>query len=64
MIGNNSRNVLRQLRSRTKRLVPVLLEGAYARQRVVEHSSGYRGIAPDWRSPSSTAAGTTGRLAV
>lgn len=35
--------------------VPASLEGAYARQMLVEDSSGYCGIAPVWR-PSFTAA--------
>lgn len=36
--------------------VPASLEGAYARQMLVEDSSGYCGIAPVWRWPSFTAA--------
>lgn len=36
--------------------VPASLEGAYARQMLVEDSSGYCGIAPVWRWPSCTAA--------
>lgn len=55
-----SPNFLRQLRSRSRPLIPALLEGAYARQMLVESSSGYRGIAPVWRWPSLTAAEDTG----